>query len=65
MEEFPKYMTERIGYYVYILSDPETREVFYVGKGNGNRMFAHVQQTIDNPLKSDKLGEYGKFTQED
>ena len=55
MEEFPRYMTERIGHYVYILSDPETGGVFYVGKGNGNRIFAHVRQTIENPVKSDKL----------
>ncbi|MFZ2037091.1 MAG: hypothetical protein WAU62_09275 [Dehalococcoidales bacterium] len=55
MEEFPKYVTERIGYYVYILSEPETGEVFYVGKGTGNQIFAHVRQTIKNPVKSDKL----------
>ena len=55
MEEFPKYLAERIGYYVYILIDPETGEVFYMGKGNGNRVFAHVRQTIANPKASDKL----------
>ena len=61
MEEFPKYMAERIGYYVYILSDPENGEVFYVGKGNGNRVFAHVRQTIDNPLANDKLERIGEI----
>jgi uncharacterized protein len=37
------------------LSDLETGEVFYVGRGNGNRVFSHVQQTIDNPQANDKL----------
>jgi len=55
MEEFPKYIAERIGHYVYVLSDPETGEIFYVGKGNGNRVFAHVRQTIDNPQVNGKL----------
>jgi len=53
--EFPKSVVARIGYYVYILRDPETNEVFYVGKGTGNRVFAHVRAAIENPIKNDRL----------
>lgn len=33
---------EKLGYYVYALIDPRTRKVFYIGKGKGNRIYAHV-----------------------
>lgn len=34
---------EKLGYYVYALIDPRTKKVFYVGKGKGNRIYAHVE----------------------
>lgn len=33
---------EKLNYYVYALIDPRTKKVFYVGKGKGNRIYAHV-----------------------
>lgn len=53
--EFPKSVIEKLGYYVYLLIDPETNKVFYVGKGTGNRIFAHINSAISSPLESDKL----------
>jgi len=53
--EFPKSVADQIGYYVYILSDPETTEVFYIGKGTGDRMFAHEKDANENPRENDKL----------
>lgn len=44
IREFPTSVIERIGFYVYLLIDPRTEEVFYVGKGLGNRVFHHVSQ---------------------
>lgn len=32
-------------YYVYELIDPRTGSTFYVGKGTGNRMYAHAEET--------------------
>jgi hypothetical protein len=40
---------------VYLLIDPETNQVFYVGKGIGNRIFAHINAAIANETTSDKL----------
>jgi hypothetical protein len=53
--EFPKSVIEKLGYYVYLLIDPETNKVFYVGKGSGNRIFNHICSAIYSPLESDKL----------
>ena len=34
---------EKLNYYVYALIDPRTNKVFYIGKGKGNRIYAHVE----------------------
>lgn len=38
MNEFPQSVIEKVGHYVYTLADPRTHKVFYVGKGQGNRV---------------------------
>ena len=35
-------------YYVYLYSNPNTAEVFYVGKGKGNRVFSHLKDTSES-----------------
>jgi hypothetical protein len=52
---FSPAIIEKLGYYVYLLQDPETDQVFYVGKGTGNRIFAHLDQALTNPQETDKL----------
>jgi len=42
IKRLPRCVTRELGYYVYLYVDPETEKVFYVGKGKGNRMLAHV-----------------------
>jgi len=55
INEFPRSVIEKLGYYVYLLIDPTIDKVFYVGKGTGNRIFAHINSAISSPLESDKL----------
>ena len=40
---FSDYVAEQLKAYVYLLIDPRDDQVFYVGKGNGNRVFHHAQ----------------------
>lgn len=41
MDGFSTLAREQLGWYVYLLRDPRDGRVFYVGKGKGNRAFAH------------------------
>jgi hypothetical protein len=45
-EQFSPYVSEQLRSYVYVLRDPRDSTVFYVGKGTGNRVFAHVQNAL-------------------
>ena len=47
-KEFSKKALENIGYYVYIYSDPDTKQPFYIGKGKGNRCFDHLNYTNES-----------------
>lgn len=40
--KFPVEIHEKLGYYVYRLINPSTGNTFYVGKGKGDRVFAHI-----------------------
>jgi hypothetical protein len=55
IKEFSPSVIEKLGYYVYLLIDPETNSVFYVGKGTGNRIFSHINIAISLPVENDKL----------
>lgn len=47
-KRFSQEVIQQLKYYVYMYSDPLTGEVFYVGKGIGNRLFAHLVCTDDS-----------------
>jgi hypothetical protein len=55
LTRFPPGVAEQIGHYVYMLSHPRTKQPFYVGKGFGDRVFAHARAALDIALASDKL----------
>lgn len=55
IKEFPLSVIEKLEYYVYLLIDPETNQVFYVGKGTGNRIFAHINAALADAGAGEKL----------
>lgn len=42
LSQFSKPTIDKLKYYVYTYSDPDTKKTFYVGKGKGNRVFNHL-----------------------
>jgi len=42
----------RLGYFVYLLVDPRTGTIFYVGKGAGNRPFDYLRAKEDEGRKA-------------
>jgi len=55
MKKFPAGVTEKLGYYVYVLIDPRDGRIFYVGKGTGNRIFSHSNAALTHRVPEDKL----------
>jgi hypothetical protein len=43
---FTPEVIELLQYYVYRLIDPRTGQTFYVGKGKGNRVYAHINDAL-------------------
>ena len=59
--QFDALAAEKIGFYVYALRDPRNNEIFYVGKGQKNRWFNHIEEAhkkINDPkLKLQRIRE--------
>lgn len=52
---FSPSIIEELGYYVYLLKDPSSKEIFYIGKGTGNRIFAHLNEAVSEITENAKL----------
>ena len=52
VDSFPPEVVEELKHYVYRLIDPRNGETFYVGKGRGNRVFAHANAALTDPNES-------------
>ena len=63
MNSFDEKTQKALGYYVYMLINPDDGKPFYIGKGQNNRVFDHIQQAIKNPTdtsdKCDRIREIG------
>lgn len=62
ISKFPPSILSELKNYVYMYSHPITGEVFYVGKGKGNRVFSHLKDQSETAktkylkrLKEEKL----------
>lgn len=55
LTSFPPEVAEKLKTYVYRLIDPRNGETFYVGKGQANRVFAHIREQVDEDDPTNKL----------
>ncbi len=55
LQSFPSEVVDKLKTYVYRLIDPRNGETFYIGKGEGNCVFAHIRAEIDADDPNDTL----------
>jgi len=53
MKKFRSEVIDKLNNYVYRLMDPRNGRTFYVGRGVGNRLYAHIQDQIGKESSED------------
>ena len=46
--KLPEEVIEQLNSYVYVYIDPRNNEPFYIGKGKGNRLFSHLNESTES-----------------
>ncbi|MEA2238976.1 MAG: uncharacterized protein QOC81_3700 [Thermoanaerobaculia bacterium] len=59
IRRIPPEVADRLGYYVYLYSDPRNGKAFYVGKGQGSRVLVHLSAEAES-RKVAMLGELAR-----
>lgn len=55
IDSFPAGVATKLKIYVYRLIDPRNGETFYVGKGQGDRVFSHIRAQVEGDEVDNKL----------
>lgn len=55
INKFPIEVIRELKFYVYRLVDPRNDETFYIGKGQGNRVFNHIECALANNEYEDEI----------
>ncbi len=55
IDKFAPEVCGKLGFYVYGLIDPRNGRYFYIGKGQGNRVFDHIAEAQSSNAEKDKL----------
>ncbi len=64
MKEFNPQIFTDLNYYVYGLQDPETKKIFYIGYGQGNRVFQHEKENKNGIKETEKIDHIKKIGDE-
>ena len=57
MESFRRGVSDELKHFVYMLIDPRNGQTFYVGRGQGDRVFAHVNAAEEDMVDREEDNE--------